>query len=182
MNKLKIIAVLAVLIAAGLCSIAIAGAKDADLHSRVQATLDNFYAQNPSHRELIEKAAGVLVFPHISKGGLGIGGEKGRGTLLIDGSEVARYEIKGASLGATLGYADRSEVILFMTQEARNRFERSKGWTIGADVGIAVASKGAGGQYDSETLQRPILAFVLGEHGLIADVSLQGEKVTRLGS
>jgi len=180
MNKL--LNLVAVLIAAGLCSNAIAAPKDADLQARVQATLDNFYAQNPSHRELVEKAAGVLVFPHISKAGVGIGGERGRGTLLIDGSEVARYEIKGASLGATLGYAERSEVILFMTQEARNRFEHRKGWTIGADLGLAVASKGTGGQYDSETLQRPILAFVLGEHGLIADVSLQGEKVTRLGS
>ena len=67
-----------------------------------------------------------------------------------------------------------------MTQEARDKFELSKGWTIGADVGVAVASKGAGAQYDSETLQRPILAFVIGEHGLIGDVSLQGEKITRV--
>jgi lipid-binding SYLF domain-containing protein len=177
----KPVKMMAVLIAAGLCSSAIAGVKDSDLQARVQATLDNFYAQNPSHRELVDKAAGVLVFPDIAKAGVGIGGEHGHGALLVNGSEAGRYEIKGASVGATLGYADRSELILFMTQEAREKFERSKGWTIGADVGVAVASKGAGGQYDSETLRKPILAFVLGEHGLMGDVSLQGEKVTRVG-
>lgn len=169
-----------VLIAAGICSGAIA-AENSDLQLRVQATLENFYSQNPGHRELVDKAAGVLVFPEITKAGVGIGGERGRGALLINGSEVGRYTIKGASVGATLGVAGRSEVILFMTQEARDKFEQSKGWTIGADVGVAVASIGAGGQYDTETLQRPILAFVLGEHGLMGDVSLQGEKVTHVG-
>jgi len=172
---------MAVLIAAGICSSAVAAVKDSDLQLRVQATLDNFYSQNPSHHELVDKAAGVLVFPEITKAGVGIGGERGRGALLVNGNEVGRYEIKGASVGATLGYAGRAELILFMTQEARDKFERSKGWTIGADVGVAVASKGAGGQYDTQTLQKPILAFVLNEHGLIADVSLQGEKVTRVG-
>jgi lipid-binding SYLF domain-containing protein len=177
-NTVKI---MAVLIAAGLCSSAVAAVKDSDLNARVQATLENFYSQNPGHRELIDKAAAVLVFPEITKAGAGIGGERGRGALLVNGKEVGRYEIKGASVGATLGVAGRSELILFMTQEAREKFERSKGWTIGADVGVAIASKGAGGQYDTQTLQKPILAFVLNEHGLMGDVSLQGEKVTRVG-
>jgi lipid-binding SYLF domain-containing protein len=171
---------LTVVVAAGICSGAVAAVKDSDLDLRVQATLENFYSQNPSHHELVDKASGVLVFPQITKAGVGIGGERGRGVLLVNGSEVGRYEIKGASVGATLGYSGRSEVILFMTQEARDKFELSKGWTIGADVGVAIASKGAGAQYDSETLQRPILAFVIGEHGLIGDVSLQGEKITRV--
>ena len=37
-----------------------------------------------------------------------------------------------------------------------------------------------GGDYDTETLQKPVLAFVYGEKGLIADVSLEGAKVTKL--
>jgi len=45
---------------------------------------------------------------------------------------------------------------------------------------VAVLSKGAGGDYDTQTLQRPILGFVFGEKGLIGDVSLDGSKVTKL--
>jgi lipid-binding SYLF domain-containing protein len=41
-------------------------------------------------------------------------------------------------------------------------------------------SKGAGSDYDSKTLQRPILGFVFGTKGLIADVSLDGSKITQL--
>ncbi len=45
--------------------------------------------------------------------------------------------------------------------------------------GVAIV-KGVGAQYDSETLRKPVIAFVIGEKGLIADVSLEGAKVTKL--
>ena len=146
----------------------------------VAATMDRFYAQNPEHRELVRKAAAVLVFPRITKAGVGVGGERGQGALLVDGSIVGHYQVTGASLGATVGAARSSEVILFMTREARQQFEASKGWTIGADADVAVAKAGAGRDLNSETLRHPVVAFVFDEHGLIADVSLQGTKITRL--
>jgi lipid-binding SYLF domain-containing protein len=83
-------------------------------------------------------------------------------------------------VGLTLGLAKHKEVILFMTQEALDKFTTGHGWSIGADTGVAVLSKGAGGDYDTQTLQRPILGFVFGEKGLIGDVSLDGSKVTKL--
>jgi lipid-binding SYLF domain-containing protein len=43
-----------------------------------------------------------------------------------------------------------------------------------------VIDKGAGGTYDTQTLQRPILGFVFGEKGLIGDVSLEGSKITKI--
>jgi lipid-binding SYLF domain-containing protein len=66
-----------------------------------------------------------------------------------------------------------------MTHAARDQFMNSKDWTIGVDAGVAIV-KGAGAQYDSETLRKPVVAFVFGEKGLIADVSLEGAKVTKL--
>jgi lipid-binding SYLF domain-containing protein len=152
----------------------------AEIDSGVQTTLDRFYAEHKGDRELVNKAAGVLVFPKVTKGGAGIAGEHGEGALLVDGVVVGHYQVSGASVGATLGVAHRSEIILFMTREARDKFQNSKGWTIGADAGVAVAKVGAGGEYDTETLRRPVVAFVMDEHGLIADLSLEGAKVSRL--
>jgi len=122
----------------------------------------------------------VLVFPRVTKAGAGVGAEFGEGALEIHGKTVGYYKVTGASVGATLGAARRSEVFLFMTDEARDRFMNSKDWTVGADTGIAVMKKGAGAQYDSGTLNKPVLAFVFGEKGLIGDVSLEGAKVSRL--
>jgi lipid-binding SYLF domain-containing protein len=156
------------------------GATKAEIDERVHETMHQFYQMNPQHKDLVGRAKGVLVFPHITKGGAGVGGEFGEGALRIDGKNVAYYSTASASVGLTLGVAKHEEVILFMTQEALDKFVNSHGWSIGADTGVAVLSKGAGGDYDTQTLQRPILAFVFGEKGLIGDASLNGSKVTKL--
>lgn len=157
-------------------------ASPAEIDAGVQATLQSFYEQNPEHHELVDKAAAILVFPHVAKAGVGIGGLHGEGALVVRGKTVKYFQVSGASLGATLGAAEHSEVILFMTKEARDRFQRSKGWTIDADAGVAVASKGSGAAYDMSTLRRPILSFVLGERGLIGDLSLEGLRITPIAS
>jgi len=150
-----------------------------EINARVEAALSRFYAQGPNHRELANKASAMLVFPSITKAGAGVGGEYGEGALQVHGKTVGYYKLTGASAGATLGVARRSEVILFMTDAALEKFMNSKDWTVGIDAGVAVV-KGAGAQYDSETLRKPVVAFVFGEKGLIADVSLEGAKVTKL--
>jgi lipid-binding SYLF domain-containing protein len=156
------------------------GATKAQIDERVHHSMQQFYQLNPAHKDLVARAKGVLVFPHITKGGVGVGGEFGEGALRINGKNVAYYSVSAASVGLTLGLANHKEVILFMSQEVLDKFMNSHGWSIGADTGVAVLSKGAGGQYDTQTLQRPILAFVFGEEGLIGDVSLEGSKVTKL--
>jgi lipid-binding SYLF domain-containing protein len=152
----------------------------AAIDQAIGPTLDRFYAENPQHREMVRKASAVLVFPRITKAGVGVGGERGQGALMVDGSVAGYYQITGASLGATVGAARSSEIILFMTSEARGKFEASKGWAIGADTDVAIAKAGAGREFTSETMHHPVVAFVFDEHGLIADVSLQGTKITRL--
>src|ERR1700690_1677428 len=162
-----------------LSSVSFAATK-AQIDERTHHTMQQFYQLNPAHRDLVARAKGVLVFPRITKGGVGVGGEFGEGALRIDGKNVSYYSVSGASVGVTLGLAHHKEIILFMTQEVLDKFMNSHGWAIGADTGGAVLSKGAGGEYDTQTLQRPILAFVFGEKGLIGDVSLEGTKVTKL--
>jgi lipid-binding SYLF domain-containing protein len=156
------------------------GATAAEIDERVHVAMRQFYELNTQHKDLVARAKGVLVFPKITKGGVGVGGQFGEGALRIDGKDVGYYSISSASVGLTLGLAKHKEVILFMTQEALDKFVNSHGWSIGADTGVAVLSKGAGGDYDTQTLQRPILGFVFGEKGLIGDASLEGSKVTKL--
>jgi lipid-binding SYLF domain-containing protein len=178
--KRKLFAASGLAVAALLLSAVSFGATPAEIDQRVHVAMHQFYDLNPQHKDLVARAKGVLVFPRITKGGVGVGGEFGEGALRIDGKDVAYYSISSASVGLTLGLAKRREVILFMTQEALDKFTNSHGWTVGADTNVAVLSKGAGGDYDTQTLQRPILGFVFGEKGLIGDVSLEGSKITQL--
>ncbi len=153
-----------------------------EIDAGAEAVLHDFYAARPEHHQLAEKAAAMLVFPHVTKAGVGVGGGYGEGVLLIHGRTAGYYKVGSASVGATLGVATQSEVIMFMTDAARDRFIKSSGWTVGADAAVAVMSIGAGGHYDSELLRKPVLGFVFGEKGLMGDLSLEGSKITKIGA
>jgi lipid-binding SYLF domain-containing protein len=152
----------------------------AQIDARADRALAHFYKLNPKHKELADKAVGLLIFGRVTKGGAGVAGEFGEGALRINGATVEYYSVASASVGLTLGVARHSEVILFMTQDALEKFRKSQDWSAGADTSFAVVSKGSGGQYDSGTLNKPILGFIFGEKGLIGDLSFEGSKITRI--
>jgi lipid-binding SYLF domain-containing protein len=154
----------------------------AAIDTKVSATLEKFYALHDRNKYLADHAAAVLVFPTITKAGAGVGGEHGDGALLEGGKTVGHYSISGASIGLTLGVSQHSQVILFQTPAARDKFLNSQDWSIGADTSVAVVKKGAGGTYDTQTLSKPVLAFVFGEKGLMGDASLQGAKISRIAT
>ena len=45
---------------------------------------------------------------------------------------------------------------------------------------MAVATLGAGKDLDSETLQKPIIGFVYNNKGLMANLTLEGSKITKV--
>jgi lipid-binding SYLF domain-containing protein len=163
-------------------SAAVYAATEMQIDHRVSRTLDHFDRINPANVGLGGKAAGMLVFPRVTKAGIGIGGEYGEGALLVNGKTMGYYKVDAASVGLTLGLAKHSEIIMFMTQEALDKFTSSDGWSIGADAGITVVSGGASGSYETQTAQKPILGFLFAEKGLIGDLSLQGSKISKIKS
>jgi lipid-binding SYLF domain-containing protein len=155
-------------------------AKKANLDADVAKSLVEFNALNPSNERLTEQAAGVLVFPHITKGGVGVAGEFGEGVLQVHGKTAGYYSISGGSVGLTVGLAKHSEIIMFMTQDALSDFKSKNGWSIGADAGVTVVKQNAGVDYDSLVHKTPIVAFAFGSKGLLGDASVQGSKITEI--
>lgn len=155
-------------------------ATKAELNSSADRTIRHFDTLNPADKALYHKAAGVLIFSRVTKGGAGVAGEFGEGVLRVKGQSVDYYSIGSASVGLTLGVGRHSEIIMFMTQESLDKFTTSEGWSVGADAAVAVISQGAGGQYDAAALDKPILGFVFGEKGLIGDLSIEGSKITKI--
>jgi lipid-binding SYLF domain-containing protein len=151
----------------------------AKLDARANTAMKHFYTLSPMNKELAGKAAGILIFPKVTKAGAGIAGEHGDGVLRVNGKTVDYYSLSSASVGLTLGVGQHSEMIMFMTQDSLEKFKKSKGWSAGADTAIAVVSKGAGGEYDTATLNKPILGFVFSQKGLIGDLSFEGSKITK---
>ena len=155
-------------------------ADTATIDKHVAAAMERFDGLSAKHSDLVAHAAGVLVFPSITKAGVGIGGEHGDGSLSVAGKNAGYYSISGASIGLTLGASRHSEVILFNTQQALDKFTKGGDWSIGADTSVAVMKTGAGGDYDIETLHKPVMVFVFGEKGLMGDASLKGAKISKI--
>jgi lipid-binding SYLF domain-containing protein len=175
-----------VLAASGLALLGLAAtattfaASKADINKRVAETLAQFNSINDANKSLIGKSAGMLVFPKVTKGGVGVAAEYGEGALMVNGKTVGYYSVGAASVGLTLGVAEHSEIIMFMTADSLRAFRATKGWSIGADAGITLVTAAASGAYDSKIEQKPILGFVFAEKGLLGDLSLEGEKITRI--
>ena len=129
---------------------------------------------------VIDKAKGLLVFPGVFKAAWGIGAEYGEGALVINGKTVDYYNTAAASFGFQLGGQKKSIIIAFMTDDALKNFTGSMGWKVGVDASVAVIALGAGTQLSSAISNKPIVAFVFGEKGLMYDLSLNGAKVSKI--
>jgi len=154
-------------------------ATKAELDASANKAVQEFYTLSPKNKELAGKAAGILIFPTVTKAGAGVAGEYGEGVLRVKGKTVDYYSVTSASVGATLGVGTHTEMIMFMTKEALDKFTKSDGWSVGADAAVAVVTQGAGGEYDTATLGKPILGFVFSQKGLIGDLSFEGAKITK---
>jgi len=151
-----------------------------EIDSGYQTSIDRLFVTTPGSRELVEKARGVLVFPRVIAAGLVVGGEYGRGMLRVDGAVDSYYKTTSGSVGLQIGAESRALVFLFMTQDALDRFRASRGWSGGVDASVAFLKLGANGAIDVNTARAPTLAFVMTNSGLMANLTLEGTKVTRI--
>jgi lipid-binding SYLF domain-containing protein len=160
------------------------GETPASVQSSIDAgvgpTLDTLYAKVPGSRELASKARGMLVFPSVFDGGAVVGGEYGRGALIVDGRTVDYYKTSSVSFGPQLGAQSRSLVLMFMTQDALDRLSTNKGWTAGADASVALLHVGANGTLEGADGAAAVNAFALTNEGLMVGASIDGTKLTKI--
>ena len=150
----------------------------ASMETSVNETLSRLYSTVPGTREMVGKAAGVLVFPAVVGGSFVVGADHGKGALRVGGQTVSYYSTTGASIGFQAGGQSRSVIYVFNTRDALDKFRASKGWTADADATVAVGTVGANGHVDTKTAQQPITSFTLTNVGLEAGVSVGGSKIT----
>jgi lipid-binding SYLF domain-containing protein len=155
-------------------------ARRREIDSGAEGTLTRLYASARGAKELANRAPGMLIFPRVLSGGLVVGGEYGDGVLRSRGRTDGYYRVVGGSFGWQIGAQSQAIVLMFLTQEALDRFRKSSGWTIGADATVSVARVGATGEIDSNTVKQSVVGFALTNVGLYAGLTLEGSKITRL--
>lgn len=151
----------------------------AEIDARVDQAVQRLHKEIKGSEAVTSKAAGYLVFPGVIKAGFVIAGEGGEGALLVGGQTVDYYNIATASIGFQGGAQKRDIIIAFMDAGSLKKFRESDGWKAGADASVAVLDQGAGANIDISKLKEPVVAFVVGQTGLMAGVSVDGSKITR---
>ncbi|MFC1837542.1 YSC84-related protein [Thermodesulfobacteriota bacterium] len=146
----------------------------------VELALDRFKNEVRGASEFLENAKGILVIPNVIRVGFVIGGEYGEGALIVDGKTVDYYSTTAGSLGLQIGAQSKNIVIVFMEDDALMEFRNSLGWRAGVDGSAVFIDYGAGTSVDSDNVQHPIVGFVFGLKGLMANLSLEGAKFTKL--
>lgn len=176
MNSMyKLLAFMAMAVTLAVVQTAHAGTA-AEIDAAVQDALKRFNTEVKGGQELLNDAKGMLVFPKVYKGGFIVGVEGGEGALLIGGKTADYYKTAAASWGLQAGAQAKTVMLVFMTTEALEKFRNSSGWKVGVDGSVAMVDVGAGGAVDTKTIKDPVIGFVFGQKGLMANLTLEGSK------
>lgn len=156
------------------------GTTSSAIDGRVEAALSELYRINPQARQLANQAEAVLVFPEITKGGLGIGALYGTGAMRDGGTTTGYYNIAGGTLGFQIGAQTFSQAYFFNNEDALATFRTLRGLELGAEASAVAADFSAAGEISSSTLQQPVVVATWGQSGLMAGATVEGAKITEI--
>lgn len=149
-----------------------------EIEKEVDAAVKICEASVAGCEAVADKAKGMLVFPEVTKAGLGVGGSYGVGALRVDDTTEGYYSTTAASIGLQAGAEKHSEIYMFLTDQALADFRASDGWKVGGDASVAVIDDGAAKNLDTFTSKHPVVVFVYGEQGLMGSLSVEGSKIS----
>lgn len=178
-------AILSVLLVVTGCTVTTPGGQNPDTRRQnINAGVDNalaeLYRQVPGSKEMVNNARGVLVFPAVISAGFVFGASSGEGAMRQGGRTTGFYRQTGGSWGLQAGAQSQAVYLLFMTKEALDSFNASRGWTAGANASVTMLSAGANAQATTNTVQQPVVGYVLSNGGLMAGLTLDGTRISRL--
>lgn len=152
----------------------------AELTSDSQTALQKLYASAELAKLLRPKAQAILVFPKVTRAGLGVGGQYGEGSLLKNGTAAAYYKTTGASFGLQAGGQQYGYAMFFMNAKALDDFVNASGFEVGVGPSVVLVDEGMAKTTTTNTLKDDIYAFVFGQKGLMAGLGIQGNKITKI--
>ena len=132
----------------------------------------NKFKKISSLKTYFKKARGYAVFPNVGKGGIGIGGARGKGEVFEKGKVIGSTSLTQVSIGFQLGGQAFSQIIFFKDKKALERFTEGN-FEFGASASAALISEGANASADySDGVA--VLTFLKG--GLMYEASIGGQK------
>lgn len=151
-----------------------------DLNKDAEQALKTLYRTNPVAEHISKQARAVLVFPKIIKAGLVFGGSYGEGVLKEGPKVVNYYNSVSGSWGLQAGAQSYGYVLFLMNGKAVDYLNKSDGWEIGVGPTVVVVNEGVAKNLSTSTLKDDAYAFIFDQEGLMAGVSIEGSKISKI--
>ena len=132
----------------------------------------NKFKDMTSLRPYFKKARGYAVFPNIGKGGIGIGGARGKGEVFEKGNVIGSTTLTQISIGFQLGGQAFSQIIFFKDKKSLERFTEGN-FEFGASASAALITEGANASADYND---GVAVLTFSKGGLMYEASIGGQK------
>jgi len=133
-------------------------------------------------RTIMEKAEGIAVFPSLIKGGIVVGGQRGRGILSTrdkkngEWSSPAFLTITGGSIGAQFGAQAIDLVLVINNQRGLEQLVKNQ-FKIGADAAATAGPVGRDASASTDIQLRAQILSYSRARGLFAGVTINGSTI-----
>lgn len=140
--------------------------------AKSQEALAAFKEKDSGIQNFIDKAAGYVVIPTVGKGGIGIGGARGKGILYEGGSPTAVVTLTQLSIGFQWGGQAYSEFIFFEDAATLNKFKEGN-YELNAQASAVAVTAGASAD---ASFDGGMAIFTQTKGGLMYEAAVGGQK------
>jgi lipid-binding SYLF domain-containing protein len=142
--------------------------------SDAAAVVAKFKEKDPGLARVFDESAGYVVFPTVAKGGLGIGGARGKGYVYQHGRLIGRSTLTQLTIGLQAGGQAYSEVIFLKDDAALENFEQGHLKLDAQASAVALTER-----VSADLAYRHGIAIVtMPEGGLMYEASVGGQKLS----
>jgi len=142
--------------------------------SDAAGVIAKFKEKDPGLTKVFAESAGYVVFPTVAKGGLGIGGARGKGYAYQGGRLIGRSTLTQLSIGLQAGGQAYSEVVFFKDAAALENFKRGRLKLDAQASAVALTER-----ISADLAYREGVAIVtMAEGGLMYEASVGGQKLS----
>lgn len=180
MQKIKSLFLALILGLAAVSSNSALAASTDDLNKDANQALQMLIKSNPLAADIAKKAEAVLIFPNIVKAGLVFGGAYGEGVLQQGSESNLYYNSVTASFGWQVGAQSYGYAVFLMNDKAVQYIHETNGWEIGVGPTVVVVNEGVAKNMSTSSLKDDAYAFIFDQQGLMASLSIEGTKITRI--
>lgn len=140
--------------------------------SDVAGVIAKFKKKDPGMVRVFAEAYGYAVFPTVGKGGIGIGGARGKGYVYQGGHLIGRSTLTQVTIGLQFGGQAYSEVVFFKTAAALENFKSGRLKLDAQASAVALTAR-----VSADLAYRDGVAIVtMAKGGLMYEASVGGQK------